>query len=261
MRKKNISILFLILIFVFAILPTKVSLLSAELIQEEQVNTEPSKQVSQNQDEIILKTYSLKFVNPLEIKMAASLYILASTVTDDTITVRIRRKDIPRLEELIKRLDVEKKTILIKVYTVIASKEKEPQEDEAIENKDLRKVLDELRSLWNFKSYKVDGPSFLTIKEDSGLNSFRLVSSVSYFYMLISHSKVIEEEPGKRNVSIGQIQLKWRPGVTAENEQTLINTNNIAIKENGYLVAGISGYGLSGRDAKALILIINAEIK
>jgi len=144
---------------------------------------------------------------------------------------------------------------------VIASKEKEPQEDEAVENKDLRKVLDELRNLWNFKSYKVDGPSFLTIKEDSGLDSFRLVSSVSNFYMNIVHAKVIEEERGKRHVSIGQIQLKWRSGLTAEYEQTLINTSNITIKENGYLVAGISGYGFSGKDAKALILIINADIK
>jgi hypothetical protein len=261
MRKKNISILFFVLIFVFTTFPMKGTLLSAELVQEEQANTESSKQVSQDPEEIILKTYSLKFVNPLEIKMAAKLFLFESTVTDDTITVRICRKDIPRLEELIKRLDVEKKTILIKVYTVIASKEKEPQEDEAIENKDLRKVLDELRGLWNFKSYKVDGPSFLTIREDSGLDSFRLVSSVSNFYMHIVHAKVKGEEAGKRHVSIGQIQLKWRTGISAEHEQTLINTSNITIKENGYLVAGISGYGFSGKDTKALILIINAEIK
>ena len=260
MRKKNISILFFVLIFVFTIFLMKVTLLSAELVQEEQANTESSKQISQDQEEIVIKTYSLKFVSPLEIKNAAGLYIIASTTTDDTITVQIRRKNIPRLEELKKKLDVEKKTILIKVYTVIASKEKEPQEDEAIENKDLRKVLDELRNLWNFKSYKVDGPSFVTINEYSGA-SLRLVSSVSYFYMHILHAKVKGEEAGKRHVSIGLIQLKWRPGITAENEQTLIDAGDITIKENGYLVAGISGYGLSGRDAKALILIINAEIK
>jgi len=261
MRKKNISILLFVLIFVFAIFPTKVTLFSAEFIQEEQADTESSKQVSQDPEEIVIKTYSLKFVSPGEILNAARFYFMDASSTGDTITVKIRRKNIARLEELIKKLDVEKKTILIKVYTVIASKEKEPQEDEAVENKDLRKVLDELRNLWNFKSYKVDGPSFLTIKEDSGLDSFRLVSSVSNFYMNIVHAKVIEEERGKRHVSIGQIQLKWRSGLTAEYEQTLINTSNITIKENGYLVAGISGYGFSGKDAKALILIINADIK
>jgi type IV pilus assembly protein PilQ len=32
---------------------------------------------------------------------------------------------------------------------------------ETIENEDLKRVLDELNSLWNFATYEVDGPSFL----------------------------------------------------------------------------------------------------
>ena len=81
--------------------------------------------------------------------------------------------------------------------------------------------------------------------------------------MLILDVNVKEEEPGKRNVSIGQILLKWRVTVTKEDEQTLINTKEITLKEGGYLVAGISGYGFpsQGKAAKALILVINAEIK
>jgi len=67
MRKKNISILLFVLIFVFAIFPTKVTLFSAEFIQEEQADTESSKQVSQDPEEIVIKTYSLKFVSPGEI--------------------------------------------------------------------------------------------------------------------------------------------------------------------------------------------------
>jgi hypothetical protein len=157
-----------------------------------------------------------------------------------------------------KKLDIEKKTILFKVFTVIAFKEQEEQENEVIKNKGLKKVLDELKNLWNFKSYKIDGPSFLTIKEDSGLSFVRLVSAVSNFNMHIFHVKVRGEKPGKRIVSIGQLQLKWT--TFDNNEQTLISTDNITLKEKGYLVAGVSGFR-SGKRSNALILVINAEIK
>lgn len=261
MRKKNILILFIVLMFAFIVYPMKVALVSAELVLEDLAITEPLKQASQDPIEIVIKTYHLKFIRPIEILNAAKFYIIDSTATQDTITVQIMRKNIPKLEELLKKLDVEKKTVLFRVFTVVASKEEDPKGNKTIENKELRKVIDELNSLWNFKSYKVDGPSFLTVKEDSGANSFRLVSDVSYFYMNILHVKVRGEKSGTRLISVGQVQLNWRINLSEETEQTLIDTHNITLKENGYLVAGISGFGWIGKGAKALILVINAEIK
>jgi hypothetical protein len=260
MRKKNILILFFILIFVLIVFPRKVTLLSAELVQEENENSVSLKQPSQDPNEIVIKTYSLKFISPRDVSSVAKLYIIDSTGTEDTITVKILKKNVPKFEELLKKLDIEKKAVLVKVFTVIASKKQETQEDEVIENKDLKRVLNELNSLWKFQSYKIDGPSFLTVKDGSGSNFFKLVSSTSNLNMYILHVDVRGEKPDKRIVSIGQIQLRWVDSF-GKNEQTLISTHDVTLKENGYLVVGVSGFPF-GRDiGRALILIISAEIK
>ncbi len=261
MKKKNILVLFMALVFMFMVYPVKMTLLSTELVPENYAKTKRTKQTSQDTPIIVIKTYTLKFARPMEILSAAKFYIIDSTMTGDTITVQIWRRNVPKLEEIIKKLDVEKKTVLFRVFTVVASKEQDPEGNEAIENKDLKKVLNELNSLWNFKSYKVDGPSFLTVKDNSGSDSFRLVSDVSYFFMNIWNVKVRGEEPGERLISLGQVQLKWRAGLEDKTEQTLIDTHNVTLKEKGYLVAGISGFGWIGKGARALILIINAEIQ
>jgi len=258
MKKKNILILFTVLIFGFIVYPIGATLFSAELVQEDQVNAESLKQVSQ--DEVVVKTYYLKYIDPRDLLIAAKLYLIDSTGTEDTITVKILKKNIPEFEELLKKLDVEKKTVLIKVFTVVASKKQETQEDEVIENKDLKRVLNELNSLWKFQSYKIDGPSFLTVKDGSGSNFFKLVSATSNLNMYIMHVDVRGEKPDKRIVSIGQIQLRWVDSF-GKNKQTLISTNDVTLKENGYLVVGVSGFTFGGGLGKALVLVISAEIK
>lgn len=261
MKKKNILILCIALVFMFMVYPMKVMLFSALLVQEGHANTAPAKQVSYDPEEIVLKTYSLKFITPREIRTVAKLYIIDSTGNEDTITVRIRKKNIPEFEKLLKKMDVEKKAVLVKVFTVMASKEQKTQEDEVLENKDLKRVLDELNSLWKFKSYTVDGSSFLTVKDGSGSNFFKLVSSTTNLNLYVYHVKVKGEKKGDRIVSLGQIQLKWSDAL-GKNEQTLINTNDVTLKEDGYLVVGVSGYPFGRRElGNALILIINAEIQ
>lgn len=260
MKKKNILSLFFVLMFVFVVFSGKMTFLSAQSIQEKQAKTAPSKQDYKSMD-ILIKTYHLKFIKPIELLAVAKFYILDSTSYEDTITIRIRRRNIPKFEEIMKKLDIEKKTVLFKVFTVIASKEKESesQEGEVIENRSLKKVLDELKNVWNFKSYKVDGPSFLTVKEGSGSNYVRLVTTTYPFYLNTLHVKVKGEESGKRVVSVGQIQLIQTDNA-GRNEVTLINTHDVSFKEKGYLVVGISGLRYTSR-GKALILVINAEIK
>jgi len=260
MKKKKILSLFFVLMIVFAVYSGKMTFLSAQPVQEKQAKTAPSKQVPKPYQALI-KTYHLKFIKPIELLAVAKFYIIDSTAYEDTISVKIYRTNIPKFEELLKKLDVEKKTVLFKVFTVIASKEKESeeQEGEVIENKDLRKVLDELRNLWNFKSYKVDGPSFLTVKEGSGSNYVRLVTATYPFYLNTLHVKVKGKESGKRVVSVGQIQL-FQTNNVGRDEVTLINTHDVSFKEKGYLVVGISGLRSTSR-GNALILVINAEIK
>lgn len=213
--------------------------------------------------EVVLKTYSLKYISVMEFMSAAKFYVLDYSGSENALTVRIQKMNIPAFEDLLKKLDVEKRNIQFQVYTIIASKELPSgpyenvlkSETKEIENKDLKRVLDEMKGLWNFKHYWVDNPSFLTVKDGSGLNFFRLVSNYA-FTMNVLHVRVRGDEPGKRIISVGHIQLLES---TIEDKSTLIDTNDITFKEKGYLVVGVSGF--ASIRGMALILVINAEIK
>lgn len=254
MGKKHILALFIFLECMLVLSGVSAAGHEAEPVGVDQGNFSAISQAGQ--DEIIIKTYFLKYIEPEELLDAAKLYIQDVTAHKNSISVSIYRKYIPDFEALLKKLDVEKRSILFKIYTVIASRE-ELEQKEAIENKDLRRVLDELESLWKFKSYYLDGPSFLTVKDGSGSNFFKLVSTNYNFNLSILHVS-LKGEQNERIVTVGQIQLRQFIDVPNGAEQILINTENISLKEKGYLVAGVSGIGTNGR---ALILIINAEIK
>jgi hypothetical protein len=307
-----------------------------------------------------IKSYTLKHIKPERFLQAAKLFYEDATFVDQTITVKIWNSRIPEFEALLKKLDVESKTVQFQVFAVIASRKpvneqslggrtETPQPavsteipvtgdavslklkdtglrdvvlylanvarlnvvfdaavqgvvtcdlkdipwktaldivlaqnrmDMAIEgnvlwvapagrlgdvrnsarrtsleNKDLKKVLDELNTLWNFTSYEVDGPSFLTIREDSGANSYKLVTNRP-LNLLISNIKVSGEEIGKRRISIEQLKLS---GMANFVDYVFIDTREVTLKEKGYLVAGVSGYGSSSQ--QALILVINGEIR
>jgi type II secretory pathway component GspD/PulD (secretin) len=129
-----------------------------------------------------------------------------------------------------------------------------PEKSPAVENKELKRVLDELKALWNFKSYEVDGPSFVTVKEDSGPDNFKLVTN-RQLNLIVSNAKVVGDEPGKRTVTIEQLRLT---GMTNFVDYVFVDTHDVSLKENGYLVAGVSGFGSA---TKALILVISAVIR
>jgi hypothetical protein len=214
----------------------------------------------------VLKTYSLKYISVMEFMSAAKFYVLDYSGSENALTVRIRKMNIPAFEDLLKKLDVEKRNIQFQVYTIIASKELPSglpyenllkNETKEIENRDLKRVLDEMKGLWNFKHYWADSPSYLTMKDGSGSNSVRLVSNRGAFFMNALQVRVRGDEPGKRTISVGRIQLS-EP--IPDGKSTLIDTSDITFKEKGYLVVGVSGFS-SGWSGAALILIINAEIK
>ena len=218
--------------------------------------------------EYVLKTYSLKYISAREFMNAAKFYVLDFSGSENALTVRIQKKNIPAFEDLLKKLDVEKRNIQFQVYTIVASKELPSHtpglienflknETKEIENRDLKRVLDEMKGLWNFKHYWVDSPSFLMVKDGSVSNSFRLVSNRN-LNLSLAQIQVKGDEPGKRIISVGIIQLQES---TSDENSNLINTSDIAFKEKGYLVVGVSGLSSSGWGGMALILIINAEIK
>lgn len=253
MNKKSLVIIS-ILVFIFGLNLNATSIQTEQLTREERISR--NKQTAWEWTEV-LKTYQLKHIRPEDLINATRLYIIDSTVYKDTVTVKILNKNVSTFEELLKKMDVEKKNILFKVYTIVALRESaKKEEQEQIEDKGLKQVLGELKNLWNFQSYKIDDPFFITVKEESGSNFFRLASeSFSGLGLRIQHVNLSSDKPGKRIITIEQIQLL---SSYMGNEQLFIDSNHTTVKEDGYLVVGVSGMTVRG---KVLILVISAEIK
>jgi type II secretory pathway component GspD/PulD (secretin) len=306
----------------------------------------------------VIKTYSLKHIKPEELLHATRLFYDDASFSGNMVTVKLWNTQIPKFEEMLRKLDVERKMVQFKIFVVVASREQtpsakpqssgssptkpvtpvqmaskysgkpvsmkfkegdlrdvilylaefaglnvvfdpdvrgsvtcnltdvpwdqaldivliqanmgkvidgkflrvapvrilSPEKGEEIDNKELKRVLDELKALWNFKTYEVDGPSFLTAVEGSGPNNFKLVTN-RQLNLVVSNAKVIGEEPGRRMITIEQLKLT---GMTNFVDYTFVDTHDATLKEKGYLVAGVSGFGSA---TKALILVISAEIK
>jgi hypothetical protein len=199
---------------------------------------------------------------------SAKFYVLESTGTESSLTVRIQKRNIADFEALLKKLDVEKKNVQFQVYAILALKDDPvenlggPAETKEITDKDLKRVLDEMKGIWNFKHYWVDSPSFLIAKDGSGSTRAKLVSRYD-LELTLRNVQIRGDEPGKRIISVGEIGLTQKRGISTGGESfgdTLIDTNDITLKEKGYLVVGVSGMPAGWRNG-ALILVISAEIK
>jgi len=242
--------------------------LKAQEDQRKRVEAERQKAEAERYEmEGLVKTYSLKYVNPVELVKAAKFYIYDSTASGSTLTVRIPRKYVADFEALLKKLDVEKKNIQFKVYTIIALKDAPSDAFKAyfnmgtsdISNPELKAVLDQMKDLWNFKFYSMENPSFLTVKDGAEGNASKLVSGNLNLNceMHLRNVELRGDDPGKRIISAGQIQLFQ---TTSTQRVTLIETSDITFKEKGYLVVGVSGLSI-GISGAALILVISADIK
>ena len=163
------------------------------------------------------------------------------------ISVVLDKKNVVTFEEQLRKLDEEKKSILLRIFTVFASKE---GKNDTIENKDLKKVLAEVSNLLNFKSYVLDGASVITLKDGTRRSYLSLSSAMPEpLQLFINHVTILTGSGGKRSVKLG-LELY-------EKKDHLLDSET-EIAENGYLVAGVSRIG---KDGKSLVLVINAEIK
>ncbi len=86
--------------------------------------TEPARaEARSGEEEIVVKTYPLKYVSWREVANAARLYVVEAAGSDSTLTVLIRKKNIADFEAVLKKLDVERKNIMFRIYTIIAAKD------------------------------------------------------------------------------------------------------------------------------------------
>lgn len=231
-------LLIVILVLVFAFLP---------VIAEEQ-KAQPAAD-NPGSEETVVKSYTLKYVSPKFIKESLGIYLRTCSFGEGSnlISVALSKKNVAAFEEQLRKLDVEKKTIQLRIFTVIASKE---GKNDTIENKDLKRVLAEVSNLLNFKSYVLDGASVIILKDGTGRSFLSLSSSLPEpLQLYINHITIFTGSGGKRSVKLG-LELYKKPDRLLESETE--------IAENGYLVAGVSRIG---KDGKSLVLVINAEIK
>jgi len=201
------------------------------------------------QEEIVTRTYALNYETPKSVRDALGIYLVNHSYSEGSnlLSVKMFKKNVVAFEEQLRRLDVEKKDILLRIFTVIAAKEGPGQ---AIENKDLKNVLAEVSNLLNFKSYTLDGASAISVKDGSGFGRLALSSAMSeglrFDYKGVS---IATDGGGKRSVKLSFWLLQSGSELLSSETQ---------IAENGYLVAGVSRIG---QDGKSLVLVINAEIK
>jgi uncharacterized protein YxeA len=209
--------------------------------------------------EAVTKTYTLKHVSPKVVHRTLRQYFWESSYAPNgnMFTVKIARKNIPGFEKLLGQLDVARRKILVRIFTVIASKE---GKSSPIPNKDLQQVLGELQKVLSFKAFHLDGVSAITVQENQD-GSRLVLSSHSPLELRLEDIYIKGQKKGERTVGF-EFALKKREKLinTTDTNQwndTTLIASETSVKENGYLVAGVSRIG----NGDSLVLIINAEIK
>lgn len=211
---------------------------------------------------VITKTYFLKHINPKEAKNALKLYFLNCSydINKKMLCVNIFTKNITKFEKLLRKLDVKKRNIYFRIFTVIASHTGKSSE---IKNKDLKKVIYELSKVLSFNCFKLDGVSFISVQEGARRSVVNLSTSTrSRLTLNLRGITINGYEKGKRFIEIEDLFLYDIGKNLVRTSTSNIGTNFIrtstSINENGYLVVGVSKIGENG---DSLILVINAEIK
>jgi hypothetical protein len=200
---------------------------------------------------VVTKTYFLKHINPKEVKNALKLYFWRCSydINKKMLCVSIPKKNIKKFEELLRKLDVKKRSIYFRIFTVIASYTGKSSE---IKNKDLKKVIYELNKVLSFNCFRLDGVSFVSVQEGARVSRVNLSTSTKSHLTLLLQNITIKNgnEKGKRFIEI--------EGLSLRDVKINLITTSTSINENGYLVVGVSKIGENG---DSLILVINAEIK
>jgi hypothetical protein len=214
------------------------------------------------QNKRFIKSYTLKYISASDFISVAKMFTFVGTSSGNTLSVIVSKATISDFEELLKRLDVEKKSIRFQFFPVIAYRERPnrkeslPEGTAGISNKELRTVLDEVKKIWNFRYFETDFPSFLNVREGAESNSLQLVSKLATFNLTIVQPQIRGEKAGERNIYVKQIRLNMTANFTT---LTPIDSQDLSFRENGYLVVGVGGTGYLGGDA--VILVVSAEIK
>jgi len=214
----------------------------------------------------ITRTYELKYVAPGDVRRALDAYLLNCSYANSSnlLTVTLMSNRLADFEENLRKLDVPKRQIQFRIFTVIASPS---GESGPIENPDLKSVLDELKKLLSFRSYRLDGFSTISLLEGSTGASVQLTTLINDMKRpnILQYPQALNlmiEDVRIEGVGDNQSQFRFGftfgPSARKSGADDWIIVKDTVLKNKGYLVAGVTQ---QGRNGESLVLVINAEIK
>ncbi len=206
---------------------------------------------------VVTKTYVLKHISPQTVDKALRIYFYEASFerNGNMIAVKMPDTNVEKFEALLKKMDVEKKKIMIRIFTIIASNKGSGAD---IKNRDLKQVLTELKNVLSFKSFRLDGVSAVTVTEAQERRT-QLVLSTSGLPLKLQMNNISlkEDQQGLHNIGFS-FKLEQQKYNTGPDDYRTLIASETYVKENGYLVAGVSK---TGKNGDSLVLVINAEIK
>ena len=218
------------------------------------VSANTNRKIKSRNDVITTKTYELKFISPSEASEILSPYVYRTTYSSGSqfLTVSLPKQNLQKFEEVLRKIDKDKKIILFKIYTIVASKERLKSNITASE---LKPVVKEISTLFSFKSYKLDGVSSITVKEGT-YTKIKLSSSYDLIlYIIKPHVRVVKNET-RVEFSFDLRKLKIGTMVAKNPEQTIISSSTY-IKNNRFFIAGVSSLA---NTKNSIILIIKVTV-
>ncbi len=198
-----------------------------------------------NISKYVKKTYFLKNISAKDAIDTLRIYTETYSLKKNILSVEMARKNIGKFEKILKKIDTEKRRISFRIFSVIGSHKKDSS-GEKFENRDLRKVITELKDVLSFKSFKLDGTAFLNVIDGSNFNGVTLPSKTGLLFKLMLGKVNLRKNRSDEDIIYFSFSLSH------------LMDSRTFIKNKGYLVAGVSKLGDNGN---ALILIINATIQ
>lgn len=219
----------------------------------------------QNRDgKTVTRTYELRHVTARMIRPIINPYIyqIGSNDGSSIIVVTLSEKNVKAFEDLLGKLDRPRRNINFRIFTVIASNRADAKPTDL--HPDLQGVVDELKKVLGYRSYRLDGVSTFMVMNGSDQNELELNSQVDDLYLKLYNVKISgAENSNEMTINLGLVlQEQFGNVIVPEGQKTvnrqLIRVDSLQLKEGGYLVAGVSKLG---ENNDALVLVINAAVQ
>lgn len=212
----------------------------------------------------VTRTYELRHVTASSIRSILEPYIqqIGYSHGSQYMVITMYEKNVKAFEDLLGKLDRPRRNINFRIFTVIASNRADAKPTDL--HPDLQGVVDELKKVLGYRSYRLDGVSTFMVMNGSDQNELELNSQVDDLYLMLYDVMISgAENSNEKMIKLGLVLREQFGNVIVPADQKAINrqlirVDSLQLKEGGYLVAGVSKLG---ENNDALVLVINAAVQ